>query len=914
MKRYSVIILIMIIILCLSSGCGGKVADEQETPELSEMNKEAEEQARDSESTPSDDRLSDEMNGSFVFKYQDVSKTFYLKDCQCEYDRDDVKVYSKYIIGNYDNQDFFDGQYLLYIRAPFAWRQIYPVRDFKLNEETGTIYILRETEKFEALQKLELHNADGRLEPENLLDCGSAEQMIIDSHKLSENVELINRNVEPYVSDLHFEFEDGEAWKVSENTYRIHTVSTLKGYVWGSEERLGKSFYVDYEWDDQKGKETISPCILRKYDPEKDASEFKECREAFERIMQGDWSDVRFIESLEYMWGMSGEEWRQADVNKDGMPELVCQDGSGDRTEHKKPVDLIFAWNGENVDLVYMDIIDPMEFLFLTDEGQLIYEWSTSGGPKRSNFYKKYFDEKWNLETEEAVRVQYFWSKEEAEECQKYYRLKNPGKGLYFIQDYKSAYGGLASKQIGYYDFLKAYQNMTNRDFLDDNASYWEEEFRETLTGEKLFDYEIREDEKGEKYAVIKGFREEYKDSFKENLLYLMVYDWAVSFPEKLEGVEVKELAAHAFSNVLLGDYGYGKIEISPNIVTIGERCFENCGLVKASMEKAESEGKESRILTVGDGAFAGNPELWGVYISDRECNLGSGVFEGCAPKRYFCYIPGTDERNSALKAYALENNFYAAEIPAYYSEIPIVEYQETPLILTSDVRNFFYGENAWSDDEDTFCSFEYDDDAPDYGFPEWHLPCGEFCAMTEGPWAEGITASSELASADGRYAPKHLHSNYGREYAWAEGVEGNGIGESISICSRCSYQKAKDDYSEGYVGFGEGQTDPDICDGYMRYTEVCVVNGYAKNQKTWEENGRVKRLLMYVEDKPYAYLELEDTIYPQYFTLPFDAIKAADGVDIHFRFVIEDVYPGTRYEDTCLTGLVVEFMGRHGH
>ena len=43
-------------------------------------------------------------------------------------------------------------------------------------------------------------------------------------------------------------------------------------------------------------------------------------------------------------------------------------------------------------------------------------------------------------------------------------------------------------------------------------------------------------------------------------------------------------------------------------------------------------------------------------------------------------------------------------------------------------------------------------------------------------------------------------------------------------------------------------------------------MNGYAKSEKTWEENGRVKTLLMYVEDQPYAYLELEDILKPQYF------------------------------------------------
>jgi hypothetical protein len=70
----------------------------------------------------------------------------------------------------------------------------------------------------------------------------------------------------------------------------------------------------------------------------------------------------------------------------------------------------------------------------------------------------------------------------------------------------------------------------------------------------------------------------------------------------------------------------------------------------------------------------------------------------------------------------------------------------------------------------------------------------------------------------------------------------------------------------------------------------------------------------MYVEEKPYAYLELEDTIYPQYFQLPWEDIMSVDGGEITFRFVIEDVYQGTVYDDTCLTGLVVEFTGRHGH
>ena len=72
-------------------------------------------------------------------------------------------------------------------------------------------------------------------------------------------------------------------------------------------------------------------------------------------------------------------------------------------------------------------------------------------------------------------------------------------------------------------------------------------------------------------------------------------------------------------------------------------------------------------------------------------------------------------------------------EIQDYYSDKPIIEMPETIWVLKPEVRKFFYGENGEStEEEDRFCSFEYDDDATDYGFPEWHVPCGEFCAMSE--------------------------------------------------------------------------------------------------------------------------------------------------------------------------------------
>ena len=373
--------------------------------------------------------------------------------------------------------------------------------------------------------------------------------------------------------------------------------------------------------------------------------------------------------------------------------------------------------------------------------------------------------------------------------------------------------------------------------------------------------YVIREDEDG-KYAVIMGAKTGLRG--------------ADNIPDKINGIPVKEIGADAFSGQ------------DARCVTLPEQ-----------------------IQAIGDRAFADNEELWGVYIANADCVIGEDAFTGCEEDFYICYGENTKGKENLIEEYARANGMTALEVVDTTGKGVIVNYPEQPLVLTPDVRMFFYGENA---DNEHFDTFEYAEDAPDYGFEEWHAPCGEFCAMPGGTLI--IEASSELASSDDRYAAVNLTSFRGREYTWAEGVEGSGIGESITYCDSMYWHISNVWEGLQRRAWYEPRRDEYGClpDGYKHYTEICIVNGYAKNQKTWEENGRIKTLLMYVGDTPYAYLELEDTIYPQYFLLPPNDIMVAEGDEITFHFVIKDVYPGTRYEDTCLTGLVMEFTGRHGH
>lgn len=384
------------------------------------------------------------------------------------------------------------------------------------------------------------------------------------------------------------------------------------------------------------------------------------------------------------------------------------------------------------------------------------------------------------------------------------------------------------------------------------------------IYSDRIYVYTVQEDEDGE-YAAVTGLIKGVHGSGNFRI------------PDELGGIPVKEIKADAFR----GEEAW--------CVTLPEQ-----------------------IRVIGDRAFADNEELWGVYIENVDCVMGEDVFAGCAEDFYICYGENTDGKENLIEEYAKANGMTVIANIDTTGQGVIVNYPEEPLILTPDVRQFFYGENA---DSEHFNTFEYAEDALDYGFEEWHHPCGEFCAMAGGGLM--IEASSELVSSNERYAARNLKSFQGREHTWAEGADGSGVGESITYRDSMYW-----DMPNPWKGLQWDMAEDNVTrdkygcmrDGYKHYVEICIVNGYAKNQKTWEENGRVKRLLMYVEDKPYAYLELEDTIYPQYFLLPPDDIKVAEGDEITFRFVIEDVYAGTVYEDTCLTGLVMEFTGRRGH
>lgn len=180
------------------------------------------------------------------------------------------------------------------------------------------------------------------------------------------------------------------------------------------------------------------------------------------------------------------------------------------------------------------------------------------------------------------------------------------------------------------------------------------------------------------------------------------------------------------------------------------------------------------------------------------------------------------------------------------------------------------------------------------YGYAEDYWEgCSQWCAVNN---YEGNAVASSFLSPQGSntYEADNIIS-HNRENAWVEGVEGDGVGEYISISKR---------YERG-GNYGEWDC--------FFFPDLCIVNGMAKNEQAWKANNRVKKLKMYFNDEYICDLELLDTMKPQYISLSGLHLSANNGENSVFKFEIADVYKGDKYDDTVITGIEIE-LGTWAH
>ena len=183
--------------------------------------------------------------------------------------------------------------------------------------------------------------------------------------------------------------------------------------------------------------------------------------------------------------------------------------------------------------------------------------------------------------------------------------------------------------------------------------------------------------------------------------------------------------------------------------------------------------------------------------------------------------------------------------------------------------------------------------DYEDYETPD--KPIGELiflkgCSWYCGGSVKSINASSELKGSNGiNYSAKNAH-DFNKDSAWIEGESGYGIGESIEYVFDFSEMK-------GY-------------NGGLGINRILLANGYKKTKETWKSNSRIKQLKVFINNKPYALLNLLDSFEIQ--TIGIEELIFPENVETKLRFEITQVYEGTKYKDTALSLLMFEGIGVH--
>lgn len=160
---------------------------------------------------------------------------------------------------------------------------------------------------------------------------------------------------------------------------------------------------------------------------------------------------------------------------------------------------------------------------------------------------------------------------------------------------------------------------------------------------------------------------------------------------------------------------------------------------------------------------------------------------------------------------------------------------------------------------------------------------CSVYCAI-ENEYT--IISSGDLSGQGNSTYKADNIEDYNLKSAWIEGHKEYGIGEWVE------YRFDRKDFSN---------TDLEINGLYL-------FNGYRKSLKSWEENSRIKKLRMAINDVDFIEPELQDTYKIQ--SCKFESKNIAQIETLSFEII--EIYPGTKYKDVALSEL--RFTGIHHH
>ena len=162
---------------------------------------------------------------------------------------------------------------------------------------------------------------------------------------------------------------------------------------------------------------------------------------------------------------------------------------------------------------------------------------------------------------------------------------------------------------------------------------------------------------------------------------------------------------------------------------------------------------------------------------------------------------------------------------------------------------------------------------------------CSFYCGCNMG---EQKVSSTLKQQGKQDYKASNIH-DLDYSTTWIEGAEGYGIGE--------------------WVEYTLPASNP-------RITELLIANGYVRTKKLWEENSRVKVLDVEVNGKPFARIHLADVYALQSVKVPHIGYSDREHLEgkapIRIRFIIREVYPGEKYQDTAISEIFFDGIDVH--
>ena len=131
----------------------------------------------------------------------------------------------------------------------------------------------------------------------------------------------------------------------------------------------------------------------------------------------------------------------------------------------------------------------------------------------------------------------------------------------------------------------------------------------------------------------------------------------------------------------------------------------------------------------------------------------------------------------------------------------------------------------------------------------------------------DNVYASSHLIQKSNNYKPENAIDN-NISTAWIEGLSDDGIGQFIEFTSKNTF----------------------------RVDKIDIINGFSKSQDLYMKNNRVKKVTLEFSDGKKQTHELLDG------NIDYQTIDVGGVNTSSVKVIIEEVYNGSRYSDTCIS------------